>query len=94
MEYGLTRIYSPDDGRVMGLQGMVDDMLMSADFPLEISMIFLRSKSHGTITGPWAGLYRLPRTGGEKYEGFSRAMPLGVRHTGAGNSESRHGRVG
>ena len=34
MEYGLTRIYSPDDGRVLGLQGMVDDMLMSADFPV------------------------------------------------------------
>ncbi len=34
MEYGLTRIYSPDDGRVMGLQGMVDDMLTSADFPV------------------------------------------------------------
>jgi isobutyryl-CoA mutase len=33
MAYGITRIYSPDDGRSMGLQGMVDDMLMSADFP-------------------------------------------------------------
>jgi methylmalonyl-CoA mutase len=34
MSYGLTRIYSPDDGRVLGLQGMVDDMLTSADFPV------------------------------------------------------------
>ena len=34
MDYGLTRIYSPDDGRVLGLQGMVDDMLTSADFPV------------------------------------------------------------
>ncbi|MCG3167018.1 MAG: hypothetical protein POELPBGB_02801 [Bacteroidia bacterium] len=25
--YGITRIYSPDDGRAMGLQGMIDDML-------------------------------------------------------------------
>jgi isobutyryl-CoA mutase len=33
MAYGITRIYSPDDGRSMGLQGMVDDMLMAADFP-------------------------------------------------------------
>ncbi len=33
MACGITRIYSPDDGRSMGLQGMVDDMLMSADFP-------------------------------------------------------------
>ncbi|HEU4749687.1 MAG TPA: methylmalonyl-CoA mutase family protein [Acidimicrobiia bacterium] len=33
MEYGITRIYSPDDGRQMGLQGMVDDMLERSDFP-------------------------------------------------------------
>ncbi len=31
-EYGITRIYSPDDGREMGLQGMVDDMLRRSDF--------------------------------------------------------------
>ncbi|HKY48668.1 MAG TPA: cobalamin-dependent protein, partial [Acidimicrobiia bacterium] len=34
MGYGLSRIYSPDDGRVMGLQGMVDDMLTSSDYPV------------------------------------------------------------
>ena len=33
MEYGITRIYSPDDGRALGLQGMVDDMLAQADYP-------------------------------------------------------------
>jgi len=33
MSYGITRIYSPDDGRALGLQGMVDDMMASADFP-------------------------------------------------------------
>ncbi len=31
--YGITRIYSPDDGRAMGLQGMIDDLLKQADFP-------------------------------------------------------------
>ena len=30
--YGITRIYSPDDGRAMGLQGMIDDLLMKSDF--------------------------------------------------------------
>ena len=29
---GVARIYSPDDGREMGMQGMVDDMLAAADF--------------------------------------------------------------
>ncbi|SIQ89612.1 methylmalonyl-CoA mutase family protein [Pontibacter lucknowensis] len=32
-EYGIARIYSPDDGRAMGLQGMINDMLEKCDFP-------------------------------------------------------------
>ena len=32
-DYGITRIYSPDDGRKMGLQGMIDDLLEKSDFP-------------------------------------------------------------
>lgn len=31
--YGITRIYSPDDGRAMGLQGMINDLLQKCDFP-------------------------------------------------------------
>src|SRR4051812_14593312 len=31
--YGVTRIYSPDDGRAMGLQGMIDDLLRQSDIP-------------------------------------------------------------
>jgi methylmalonyl-CoA mutase len=31
--YGITRIYSPDDGRTMGLQGMINDMLQQCDYP-------------------------------------------------------------
>ena len=33
MDYGVTRIYSPDDGREMGLQGMINDMVKQCDFP-------------------------------------------------------------
>jgi isobutyryl-CoA mutase len=32
-KYGITRIYSPDDGRAMGLQGMINDLLKQCDFP-------------------------------------------------------------
>jgi len=32
--YGVARIYSPDDGRALGLTGMVDDMLSRSDFPI------------------------------------------------------------
>ncbi|MBE0647871.1 MAG: methylmalonyl-CoA mutase family protein [Bacteroidales bacterium] len=34
-EYGITRIYSPDDGRELSLQGMINDVLERCDFPLE-----------------------------------------------------------
>lgn len=34
--YGITRIYSPDDGRSMGLQGMINDLVMNSDFPTGI----------------------------------------------------------
>src|SRR5690606_38847786 len=32
-QYGITRIYSPDDGRSMGLEGMILDLLQQSDFP-------------------------------------------------------------
>ncbi|HEX2684838.1 MAG TPA: methylmalonyl-CoA mutase family protein [Ferruginibacter sp.] len=32
--YGITRIYSPDDGRHMGLEGMIEDVVLSCDFAL------------------------------------------------------------
>lgn len=31
--YGIARIYHPDDGREMGLQGMINDMVEKCDFP-------------------------------------------------------------
>ena len=32
MEYGIDRIYSPDDGREMELQGMINDLVQKSDF--------------------------------------------------------------
>ena len=32
MDYGITRIYSPDDGRQLGLQGMINDLVQKSDF--------------------------------------------------------------
>ena len=31
-EYGITRLYHPDDGRKMGLQGMINDMVEQSDY--------------------------------------------------------------
>jgi methylmalonyl-CoA mutase len=36
--YGITRIYSPDDGRTMGLQGMINDMLQKCVFQHKIKL--------------------------------------------------------
>ncbi len=32
-DYGIARLYHPDDGRRMGLQGMINDLLEKVDFP-------------------------------------------------------------
>jgi len=33
-DYGISRIYSPDDGRKMGLEGMIEEVIRYCDFPL------------------------------------------------------------
>ena len=40
MDYGITRIYSPDDGRAMGLQGMINDLVQQSDFPTGQNVAF------------------------------------------------------
>ncbi|MGZ5247489.1 MAG: methylmalonyl-CoA mutase family protein, partial [Flavitalea sp.] len=49
-QYGITRIYSPDDGRKMGLEGMIEDVIRHCDFPvngnLSIHGKLLMQESH------------------------------------------------
>ncbi|HEX9649270.1 MAG TPA: methylmalonyl-CoA mutase family protein [Cyclobacteriaceae bacterium] len=33
-DYGIARIYSPDDGRSMGLQGMINDLVKNSDYTI------------------------------------------------------------
>ncbi len=37
-QYGITRLYSPDDGREMGLQGMINDLLKQCDLAVPASL--------------------------------------------------------
>ena len=37
-DHGITRVYSPDDGRSMGLQGMINDLVEQSDFPTGTSI--------------------------------------------------------
>ena len=36
--YGITKIYSPDDGRSMGLQGMINHLVETSDYPIGPSL--------------------------------------------------------
>ena len=53
MDYGVTRIYSPDDGRAMGLQGMINDLVEKSDFPLgetlQKEMEMLDTEHYGSV---------------------------------------------
>jgi methylmalonyl-CoA mutase len=58
--YGVTRIYSPEDGRRLGLSGMIDDMLRAADFaleeldpegPLELARRLTLAERNGSLPG-------------------------------------------
>jgi methylmalonyl-CoA mutase len=50
MDYGITRIYSPDDGRALGLQGMINDLVAQCDVPtgkdIKVSVNSLNTKNH------------------------------------------------
>jgi isobutyryl-CoA mutase len=36
MAYGVTRLYSPEDGAKLGLQGMIDDVIRTSDYDLSV----------------------------------------------------------
>ncbi|NME70613.1 methylmalonyl-CoA mutase family protein [Flammeovirga aprica] len=52
-DYGIKKIYSPDDGRTMGLQGMINDILIQCDHPtgenLGKEKLQLNQKNHRNL---------------------------------------------
>ena len=65
IEYGIDRIYSPDDGREMGLQGMIDDLVQKSDFAtgenISVSDIENILKDFGTVDYNDSYLYHLAK---------------------------------
>jgi isobutyryl-CoA mutase len=51
--YGVCKLYSPDEGRRLGLQGMINDMIRRSDFPtvnqIDQEVQQLREQSHQAI---------------------------------------------
>jgi len=62
--YGVTRIYSPDDGRAMSLQGMINDLLMKCDFPVgeeqELKMLQLKEREPAVIARVISAIENFP----------------------------------
>lgn len=52
-KYGIARIYHPDDGRSLGLQGMINDVLKQSDYAtganLNGEVLHLKEKEHKSI---------------------------------------------
>jgi methylmalonyl-CoA mutase len=48
-QHGITRIYSPDDGRTMGLEGMIEDVLTQCDFELNTEANTTKSMNLGEV---------------------------------------------
>ncbi len=47
--YGITRIYSPDDGRQMGLEGMIEDVVKQCDFSLQGNGKYAHANTLGEV---------------------------------------------
>jgi methylmalonyl-CoA mutase len=48
-DYGITRIYSPDDGRKMGLEGMIEDVIRQCDFSLNGNGVYQKPMTLGEL---------------------------------------------
>ncbi|MDQ3111179.1 MAG: methylmalonyl-CoA mutase family protein [Bacteroidota bacterium] len=97
-EYGIARIYHPDDGRAMGLQGMINDLLEKSDyatgFSLNGEVKHLDSKDHIGI----ARLISAAENFGEKHNVViteikalakkSKTPVLGITGTGGAGKSS------
>ncbi|CAM4312774.1 methylmalonyl-CoA mutase family protein [Gillisia limnaea] len=91
MDYGITRIYAPDDGREMGLQGMINDLVKIADTPTpplknekEVEKRLL-NKDVNTIA-------RLISLAENRHEDFLKAFkPMDLDSSASGEGEKKKG---
>ena len=92
--YGIERIYSPDDGRRMGLKGMIQDMLARSDFAPggDVELVSLRADDHLAIARAISAAERDPAAMRERLEralpGVRRAPVLGITGTGGAGKSS------
>ncbi|GAK98103.1 methylmalonyl-CoA mutase [Nonlabens tegetincola] len=97
MDYGIERIYSPDDGREMGLQGMINDLVKRCDVPVPA---FAKAKLNGELLqNDVPTIARLISLAENRHEDFekhfaeadktdSQAPVLGITGTGGAGKSS------
>ncbi len=96
--YGIARIYSPDDGREMSLQGMINDLLMKCDFPVgdrdDFDLEKVYRKDYKEIASLISAAENFPEKGRPFFdiinrEAESRNIPvLGITGTGGAGKSS------
>ncbi len=98
MDYGITRIYSPDDGREMGLQGMINDLIEKSDFAvgdvLNVDVKKLTNKNSKEIARIISSAENFPETAKATLEAIhlknknSKTPVLGITGTGGAGKSS------
>ncbi len=98
MDYGITRIYSPDDGRELGLQGMINDLVQQSDFAIgdvlngEVNK--LADKEIGSIARVISSAENFPEVAKESLDIIhdknknSKTPVLGITGTGGAGKSS------
>ena len=97
-EYGIERIYHPDDGRAMGLQGMINDLVERCDYPTgenlngEINKLSSKdSKSIATLISAAENFPEIHKQEIEKIHeksSVSKIPVLGITGTGGSGKSS------
>ncbi|MBQ0768435.1 MAG: methylmalonyl-CoA mutase family protein [Bizionia sp.] len=98
MDYGIARIYSPDDGRAMGLQGMINDLVQQADYAigdvLEDEVDHLASKNPKAIARVISSAENFPEVAKAALDKIhvknktSKTPVLGITGTGGSGKSS------
>lgn len=98
MDYGISRIYSPDDGREMGLQGMINDLVEKSDFAigdvLDIDINTLKSKDSKEIARVISSAENFPEVAKKTLAAIhsknktSKTPVLGITGTGGAGKSS------
>ncbi|MVT07424.1 methylmalonyl-CoA mutase family protein [Chitinophaga tropicalis] len=86
-KYGITRLYSPDDGRRMGLEGMIEDVIHQCNFPTPANLNGLKFSSPELI----ARAITVAENGQLKEQlqtGNSTSIVLGITGTGGAGKSS------